>query len=287
MRVEEIMKQVNDLPGMEEFKDLCRRLRVAADNVNAYQLGRTPLPNLIFAAAPGCGITLHIRLLAELLKALKLLRFTGEEEYFEWALSNEEKAFGRFLLRVKKAGGFYGQFHGVIGLDISDMLQEGEPLPEMERLMEYVDARQGKIVFVFIVPDTASERTISQLLGWFASSTPAELVRMPFPKEEAQHYVSQHLERSGYAVTAEASELLREAVLKLCGNEAFEGYQTLINLADEIVWRKISRAVMTSTEITREDVAFVCSEDGYFSRLNAYSHRTNRRKVGFGAAMEG
>lgn len=287
MRTEEILQQIDSLPGMEEFKALCRRIHTASENASRLLLEKAPLPNLIFAAAPGCGITLHIRLLAELLKSLRLLQFTGEEEYFEWALTDNEKSFDRFLLRVKKAGGFYGQFRGVIGLDISEMISRDEPLPEMGRLMEYVDARQGKIVFAFIIPEDASERTIRQLLGQFASITPAELVRMPFPAQEARMFVAEKLRSRGYRLTEGASRLLQEAVACLSATEEFEGYQTLNNLTDDVIWRKLSSGAMKDTTICKADLAFIFAEDGYCSQLNAYSHRLNKRRVGFGADLEG
>ncbi len=81
MHIDDIIWEIDGLPGMDEFKALCHRLELAANNARGNSLGRIPLPNLIFAAAPGCGTTLHIRLLTELLKTLRLLPFTGEDEY--------------------------------------------------------------------------------------------------------------------------------------------------------------------------------------------------------------
>lgn len=287
MNTEEVLARVEQLPGMEDFKDLCARLRMAAENITRQQLRSVPLPNLIFAAAPGCGITLHIGLLTELLKSLRLLDFAGEEEYFEWALADDEKDFDRFLLRVRQAAGFYGQFHGVIGLDISAMLEDRDQLPDMARLMEYMEARQGKIVFVLIVSDHTSESTLRQLLGLFASITPAELVRMPFPYREAQAYITGQLQRKGFSVSPDAQEILADTVVRLSGTDAFEGYQTLQNLAEEIIWRKISAGTMDNAQITGGDLRFIQAEDGYVSRLNAYAHRIHKRKVGFGSALEG
>ena len=146
MLIDDIFRQIDEIPGMDEFKSFCRRLQCAADKARRNFAGSVPLPNLIFAAAPGCGTTLHIKLLAELLKALRLLSFTGEEEFFEWELSDADKSFDRFLKRVKTAGGFYGQFRGVIGLDIGDLVEMSSSPDICERLMEYVNARQGKIL---------------------------------------------------------------------------------------------------------------------------------------------
>lgn len=284
MRIEEIMEQINDLPGMDEFKALCRRLQLAAEKAHSALQGRIPLPNLIFAAAPGCGTTLHIRLLAELLKALKLLQFTGEEECFEWLLEAEDKGFERFLRRVQTAGGFYGQFRGVIGLDVSELLDGNDAYHIMDRLMEYVDARQGKILFAFVIPEHSSERTIRQLIGRFASISPVELVRMPFPAVEARQYLVSQLEKRGYAIAPDAVAVLEEAVSRLSTTEEFEGYQTLLSLMEEIIWHKVSHEGAVDA-INAADLAFIFAEDGYYSQFNAFAHR--RRIVGFGGPVEG
>ncbi|MBQ2952212.1 MAG: hypothetical protein IJE07_01510 [Clostridia bacterium] len=286
MRTEEILRKIDALPGMEDFKALCHRLHTASENVNRLHLERAPLPNLIFAAAPGCGVTLHIRLLADLLQSLRLLQFTGEEAFFEWSLDDDENAFNRFLLRVRRAAGFYGQFRGVIGLDLSRMLKNGDQLPDMDRLMEYIDARQGKIVFVLIVPDSVPERTIMKLLGQFASSTPAELIRMPFPALEAKNYIVDRLRQRGFTLTDKACTMLEEAVERLSESREFEGYQTLINLCDDIIWRRLSSEDMQDTSITEDSLDFIFAAGGFGSQLRANPTKTNPRRVGFGASME-
>ncbi|MBR4082454.1 MAG: hypothetical protein IKK21_11780 [Clostridia bacterium] len=282
MRTEDIFLQIDTLPGMEEFKSLCRRLQLEADNARGRLHGRLPLPNLIFAAAPGCGITLHIRLLTELLKSLRLLSFTGEEECFEWVLGEGDKSFDLFLRRVKSAGGFYGQFRGVIGLDVSELVNEESDFPALERLMEYVDARQGKIVFVFVVPDDTPPRILRRLTARFASISPVEVIHMPFPTEEAKSYLTLQLASRGYKIAPSAHALLEDAVRKLSATDRFEGYQTLLNLTEEIVWHKLSRP-SANTIITADDLAFIFAADGYYSQFSS-SHR--RRIVGFGGDGE-
>lgn len=282
MHTEDILRQVDALPGMEDFKALCHRIHTAALNANRLRLERTPLPNLIFAAAPGSGVTLHIRLLAGLLQSLRLLQFTGEEEYFEWKMTDEPKSFDRFLMRVRAAGGFYGQFRGVIGLDIADMLS-GEGSPNMERLMEYVDTRQGKIVFVFVIPDTSPEHVTRQLLGQFASITPAELIRMPFPAAEAKSFVAQRLRQHGFRLTPKACTLLEEAVARLSESREFEGYQTLINLSEDIIWRRLSSGELRRAAITEDDLGFIFAADGFGSRMRTNTHKNCQRRLGFGA----
>lgn len=283
----EILREIDQLPGMDEFKALCKRIHTAADNAGRLLPGKAPLPNLIFSAAPGCGVTLHIRLLSELLGSLRLLQFTGEEEFFEWSLGNGPHAVDRLLLRVKAASGFYGQFRGVIGLDISDAIRHGDTLPDTERLMEFVNANQGRIVFVFVVPDHVSSRTLRELLGCFASITPAEVIHMPFPTGEAKSFVARKLKERGFRLTKKAAARLEEAVTQMSTSKEFEGYRTLDNLADAIIWHRLCSDTMKTPTIGEADLGFIFAENGYFSQLNASSSNAGKRRVGFGTTKEG
>lgn len=286
MHTDEILKQIDELPGMGDFKALCHRLHTAADNARRLHLERAPLPNLIFAAAPGSGVTLHISLMAQLLRSLHLLPFTGEEPYFEWALTDEENAFDRFLLRVRMAGGFYGQFCGVIGLDLTAVVSsKGDP-QALTRLMEYIEAHQGRIMFIFIIPDTVPERTAQLLLNRFASITPAELIRMPFPAAEAKSFLVGRLRQRGFTLTDKACTILEEAVSRLSQTSEFEGYQTLINLVEDIIWRRLSSGSILRATITGDDLSFIFAEGGFGSRLCVSPNRNNPRRLGFGASLE-
>lgn len=283
MYTDEIMQEINSLLGMENFKRLCSHLQFAANNVRQHQLRYCPIPNLIFAVAPGCGTSRNLRLLTELLKALSLLQFSGEEDCFEWMLGNAEEAFEEFLERVDTAAGFYGQFCGVIGLHMSQMLGGADPFHTLERLMEYVNERQGEVVFVFIVPDDIKERHLKLLYNSFVSATPVELIRMPFPVEETQNYITRQLQENGFTVSDEAQAVLRKAAIRLDSFEEFAGYHTLQNLSDVISWRKLSQSMMQSTEISEQDVAFIFAPDGYFSQLEAQ----RKAVIGFSAVNKG
>ncbi len=278
-----ILEQIHALPGMADFKRFADRAAQAAENMRRLHIDDVPMPNLIFSASPGCGVTLHIRLLTDLLKKLRLMRFAGEEECFEWAIANAEEDFDQLLQRVRYAAGFYGRFRGVIGLDLRDLLENAREVPPLDKLMAYVEARQGEILFVFVIPCDASEQIKAQLLSCFASRTPAEMIEMPFPQEEALDYVADQLRSRGYCVLADAAPMLRDAVAALSRLRAFEGYQTLQNLADEIVWRKLSHAREDDRDIGAEDVAFVTAENGLCARMEDRNRERAKRIIGFGA----
>ena len=124
-------------------------------------------------------------------------------------------------------------------------------------------------------------------MGRFASHTPVELIHMPFPQAEAQYYITDQLFSRGFNVTQAAQNALKKAVKTLSASPEFEGYQTLQNLTDEIVWRKVSQQMPMDDTVTARDVQFILGENGYCAALNAHGVRPARRRMGFGEGGEG
>ncbi len=302
MNAEELLQEIQDRSDCKEFKAFSEKLALISKNREALHIDHVVLPNLIFLAAPGGGITMHLRLLTDLLKELRLLPFIGEEECFEWAIADADTGVENLIRRIRKAGGFYGQFRGVIGLDIGKLLwrtqnasgisadnknDESIAYHPIDRLMEYVEAQQGRILFCFILPINTPESTVKRLLSHFASRTPAEIIELPFPKNTAQDYIADQLYMRGFTVAKEAVKLLQKAVDSLRKTSRFKGYQTLENLADEIIWRKLCNEEPKSATILQEDVSFIFAENGYLSHFSADDAKEERRRVGFGEGGNG
>lgn len=280
MALQDTLSQIQALYGMEEYKRFCEKLVQTAKNVRSLKIRNIPLPNLIFAADPGCGVTLHIRLLTELMRELKLMQFTGEEECFEWELADDQEGLKRLFLRMRHAAGFYGRFQGIIGLDIGKILKDADSVPPLRHLMEFLESQSGSVMFVFIIPYHTAPDLQRQLVGCFANHTPVELIHMPFPWDEAQYYITDQLFSRGFVVSEGAQKTLKTAVKTLSKSNEFEGYETLRTLTEEIVWRKVSQLLPPDENITAEDVRFILDNDGYYGAFNA--HGTHSRRVGFG-----
>ena len=138
------------------------------------------------------------------------------------------------------------------------------------------------MLFVFILPLKGTEKMQKQLLGRFASFTPVELIHMPFPADEAQYYITDQLFGQGFEVTPAAQQALKRIEKTLSASPSFEGYQTLQNVAHEIVWRKLGQALPPDAKITTKDVQFILGERNFATTLNARGVRPVRRRMGFG-----
>lgn len=271
---------IQALAGMDELKTLADKLLQTAKNLRNTSLSSIPLPNLILAASPGCGTSLHIRLLADLLRELNLKQFIGEESTFEWALTKKEDSFDKFLRRIRIAGGFYGQFNGIIGLDLSDVLDE-DWLCSSKRLMEYVDYMYGRILFIFVVPIDTPDHILQKLQVSFANLTPIEFIRTPFPSvADATSYVQNHLQSKQISLDPSAVTIIHDAIAEMLDSPAFDGYQTLLSLVDEICWRKFSTQTGGNLLIDAHDVSFLSGPNGYSSLFKS-KLPSSKRLIGF------
>ena len=275
----ESLEKIYALAGMDELKAFAGRLTTAARNIEKLNLpaGSLPLPSLIFFAPPGIGISLHLRLLTGLIEELRLLPFEGDEKCFEWVITPKKESFDRFLLRVKHATGFYSSFRGIIGVHFTEALFQNEDDMSLRRLMEYVDANQGKILFVFIPDENMSRDLQQRLLGLFVSRTPCDVIHMSVPNaDELGDYALKRLKAKGFSVKPDAEKEIRGIVTVLRETELFEGYQTLNNLVDELIWRKLSLNENCGEDISQSDIDFV-----YLKREYAEKLKKNRSSIGF------
>lgn len=271
-RTGEALKKICCMSGAEEVKQFARRLANAA----CHTYGFRP-PDVLLLADEGAGVTHCLKLLTGLLhELLPVDAFMGEEDLFEWCIEDDENSFQQLLLRVRQAGGFYGVFRGVIGLDLRPMLAQAETLPDLRRLMTFVREQQ-RIVFVFVAPQDLPPGMAAALKEELMVNTVVETVTLPMPdKETAAAYLLRRLQRQGLVGRGGVEEAAQAAAARLIASERFSGFRSLDTLAQEVVWRKMAQDGKSS---------LLCAKD--FDGLTGTGKTTpgsaaGRRKIGFG-----
>lgn len=267
---------------MGEFKQLSEKLSLTASNARERKIPFPPLPNLLVLSSSGFGITTVIRLLAGLLQEERLFRFSGEEAFFEAALTEDEGSFDRLLARIRTAAGFYGRFRGVVGLelpDVSRLLAFGNT---GRRLMEFVDIEQGRILFVFVLPLKTGKNAVTDFQRQFISRTPLEILRLPFPEtDEIIGYIRRRLEYRHMTLTDGAVDSVRAAVNMLRKDSHFEGFQSLNNLIDVLIWRKLSQADGGDGVIRQDLLNSLLAENSLLSVIREEKQDDPGRSIGF------
>ena len=232
------MNKIRQMDGAEGMKAFAEKLYEAANNRSRLLKHFSP-PNLLLLANEGAGVTHCLTLLTELLHdLLPVNAFIGEEDLFEWCIQDDDESFKHLLLRVRQAGGFYGQFRGVIGLDMRPMLAEEVILPEMRRLMTFVREQQD-VIFVFVAPLNMSPILRKALEEELTANTMLETVELHMPdKETAADYILSQLHRRGFLAGNDVCEAARNAAAQLIAAKGFAGFRSLDTLVAEVAWRK-------------------------------------------------
>lgn len=265
-------QKIMALRGMTEFKELAERMRTLAENRRKLSTARLQLPNFVFASDPGCGVTTHLKLFTQLLYELNLQRFEGDRRCFEAILDHNAFKDGNFdalLGKLRDQAGFYRHFCGVVGIEIDDWVDDFFA-DELDRLLQFADDVFGQVLLVFEV-GLRSDEQLAGLVKRLSLQMPLEVVRFPLPSaEELCQYLRDFLIRRGFEVPEETTQKLREVMPELMCVYGFDGFQTLDNMADEIIYHYVSRTPVSGRIIPADALNFLKNEGGYLERL---SHR--------------
>lgn len=274
----EALKKIRRMAGAEEMKAFAERLASAASNRSHLLQHFTP-PNVLLLANEGAGVTHCLSLLTELMhELLPVGTFIGEEDMFEWCIEDDDASFKRLLLRIRQAGGFYGQFRGVIGLDMRPMLADMSTLPELRRLMTFVREQQ-EIVFVFIAPQNMKPDLRKALEAELMANTIIETIELRMPgKEAAATYMLDHLHQRGFVSGGDIDEAVQNAAAQVIASGRFAGFRSLDAAVGEVVWRKAAQGGKSIT-LSASDFNGLA---GRILKTNTSRHTSNQRKIGFG-----
>lgn len=279
------LNAILELYGMDEFKELARKLCVVAENRQRLSSTTVCLPNYFFITDAGCGVTTHLKLLANLLAALRLHPFQGERRCFEMIMDEnafkKDQSFDRLLQRCRQMAGFHGQFCGVVGLEINDWITRAGA-PELERLLSYVEDMRGSILFVFEA-DMKHREKLNGLMQRFALEMPLEVVHFNLPDvSQLCHQMNKFLNRRGFSLSGGAYDELLALMPRMTALPDFDGYQTLDNLADEIVYHYLSQGAVDTSVIPADALQFITEPNGYLARMASRHDRgRSSRRIGF------
>lgn len=267
--------------GMTEFKNLAERLMQVAENRKRLHGIEIPLPNYIFVADPGCGVSTSLDQLTRLLRENGLFRFAGERPFFEWMLGKpgSEWSVERLLDRIRTMAGFHNRFRGVIGLEMEKWTDAEMKDPDFQKLLDLVDDKRNEILFVFVLPARTDDE-LNDMINAIRMAAPAEIIHFASPtEEEMAEYLKVFLNRKGFGISNQAFRELPGMMKKLRESPQFEGLGTLDDLADEIIYRVCSGGRINETTILSDDLDFI-REQRFLTRTRHAKNHT--RRIGFG-----
>ena len=125
--IEKCFNDIMNLKGNDEFKEAVKRLHVFLINKEARSLRGLTLPNYLWVAKRGGGITTLINAFANYLYATRAIEFCGITKSFEFKLNyiSPEMPFvelSRFNVTKSGYAGHNRYFRGLICVNINDWL---------------------------------------------------------------------------------------------------------------------------------------------------------------------
>lgn len=276
---------LRNLIGMDELKQLIEEWQIVAQNLQT--LPKSPrilLPNCLFAAHSGTGITRLLGLIAQFIEETNLVEFVGDIKYFEFVLDRAENseifpAFNRLIENIRAAAGFRGLFKGIVSVDISEWVYELDDI-RFHRFLEYASDFSDNILFIFIIP-LIEDKTIEKVEAAIASYLRLRKLKLDFPDSDALYiYVTKRLEEYGFKLETGIEEILAQTLNEARDMQCFDGYNTLNHLVEDMIYEKCSHKLIDNYLITLKDLHLFLPDGPWIKQLA----RNNRLsiKVGFG-----
>lgn len=259
-----VMAEVENLIGVEEFKQLCRELVALAPQVHALKAEATLASrHYLFSASAGCGMSTYAGLLAKLLKEQCLFFEDGEPAVVELSLEmpagdRERSAMWEKLGQLsnnRRAG------KRLLLCDISAWMQHENNVLFREVLTFFKNLQNTIMVFqVPFLEQSALEMMEKSVGDLFFLRT---VVVTPFSDTEFMEYARKRFEAIHMTMADNAWHVFCSKLWEEKSDGRFYGMHTVDKIINEIVLTKLQsnmQAGTSSTEITDEDIRRILRE---------------------------
>jgi hypothetical protein len=268
----------------DEFKAMINRMHIFLKNKKKYGLSGISLPNYLWAAKRGCGISTLAKLFAEYLYASKAIEFCGTAKLFEFKLDYiEPQSHFTELSRLNNSIiGFAGHnryFKGVGCLDINEWIDHADE-DHFKTMLDYVSDNKDHLLVVFCI-HTDNKTTINTIETAILSHMRLETLTPQFPDvDELIAYIeTRFINSDGFFFTEDAKELLHESIVEITGSECFNGFKTISQLSEKIMFNILTTELNNKKQITAEMLSDIAKDSSFISKLKM--QYSTKRMIGF------
>lgn len=284
MNAETYLRQMMQLPGLDEMKAVLEQWDQVAANLKSNPADHMPLvPNLLWKTWAGAGKTHFLRLFSEYLCEARLLDFYGDVKFFEFYLEycpphERPTELTRLIEDMKGAAGFRSRYRGVLAIDISawkGCFKE----PNFVRVMEYLSSVDDAVCIVFIVENFRREDSAraEQILNTFFR---LRCVEFPYPPPiRFAAYMAERLRAYRIGLGEDAIELLAESIEELMKSDYFDGYKTVNRLYQDIAFELCALPRLPESPVGAEYLTAYRKDSSFVKTL---SELAEMRSIGFG-----
>ena len=277
-----------ELYGADEFKEKVRQLRVFQRNRIKYSAMDIRIPNYLWIARRGGGVSTCINAFAEYLYAEKIIEFNGVVKYFEFKLGyTAPGVFFSELTRlnntIEEIAGFHRYFKGLACIHI-DEWQNCVNEDNFYKVLDYIALKNDKVKTVFSI-DTDDKRVIESVESSISSRLRVETVTFRFPEinELIDYIEAEYFNRQGFSLTEDARNLLGESIGAIATGKHFNGFATVKQLAKDILYHLLISDIR-DPNISEDMLSRFSKDSAHIKRLKSFVDV--KSAIGFGIAGE-
>jgi hypothetical protein len=279
---------IMDLQGVDELKAIAERLRMFQQNKEKYAVPDVMLPNHLWVAKRGGGISTCANALAEYLYTANIMEFTGIVKYFEYKLAYiAPNDFFSELTRlnntISEIAGHHRHFRGLACINIDDWVEHTNE-KHFYKFLDYIASKNDKIMAILYV-HADNKRTVESIESSLSSHIRFESVALRFPDtvELVEFIESKYFRPRGFSLTDDARQLLTDSIGGIINGKHFNGFITIKQLANDVLYSLLTSNI-NGYEISADMLSGFNKNSAYIKRIKAFVG-TNK-VMGFGTSME-
>gem|GEM_PF-874098 len=283
--VDKCYDTIMELHGEEEFKEMVKRLHVFQQNSAKFTMPNMVLPNFLWVAPRGSGVSTRLSALVEYLHAARIMEFSGKMKYFEFTPGYIEPGLDfteltRLNYAILEMAGFHRYYRGLVCIVLDEWARHTEE-SHFAELLNYLAVMNDTILTVFCV-HTDDRRLIENVESAISSHMRLETITTVFPKAEELVSImdERYISINGFTLTADARELLCDAIGDIATSTRFYGYVTIRQIANDILYN-ILTTELSDSRITGDMLAAFKKGSPYMQKLKERGGVNPTNTIGF------
>ena len=282
--MENCFDSIMKLAGADEFKDTIKRLHIFLKNKEAYSLDDITLPNYLLIAKRGGGVTTLLNAFAEYLYAARAIEFCGTVKFFEFELGyvHPDAIFSELTRLDNTISSFAGHnrfFKGMICVNIEEWIEHtGDD--HFIKLLNYISSNNDRLMIIFCIHND-SRNIVEAVESALSSHIRLESISLRFPgsNELVEFVESRYLKGKGLSFEKNAKEKLRETIEEIAAEKQFNGFKSILRLADDIMYSVFTADTKIKKTISADMLSGYGKNSNYVKRAKA--QKNAKKTIGF------
>ena len=275
------------LKGADEFKAKIQNLHNFLKNKDAHvSFADVTLPNYLWIAKRGGGVTTLLNAFAEYLYATNAIAFCGLERFLEFKLDyiSPDAPFSeltRFDRTIAARTGHNRYYRGVVCVNIDDWQNTADE-DHFMKFVNFVASNRDKWLTILYI-NTEKKDVVESIEVALAMYMNFKTIKLRFPDEhELMELVENRLLKNSIKLDENAKALLRETIKEISKGKHFNGFKTIKQLTEEIRYKILTENSGKKQIITAKMLADFDKDSDYVKRRKAQIG--NRKSIGFAGA---